>query len=311
MTRPPDFLIVGTPRSGTTLAQRLASEHPDCSLPPETHFFVHLYPRLLKRGVTFPLESRVLKASLEDYLKLPTSAGLALEPDRLMSDYPQAGERPMALFGAIVRHLAEASEQVGEKTPDHLLWWRPITRAFGHVRIIWIARDPRGVVASGLKVPWGMKSPALLAERWRLDVRCMRNAQRVLGLDRMLVVRFEDIVTAPDKGRNEMWRFLDLPAHVAPRQVEDSMLRNPRETWKARAGGPITSARSDAWQDDLPKEVADLVAGICRREMIALGYQVGVVERPRRTIDPLEMAKRTYLRVNRARKQAWIHRQRL
>lgn len=35
----PAFLIVGTPRSGTTLVQRLASELPGVAIPPETHFF--------------------------------------------------------------------------------------------------------------------------------------------------------------------------------------------------------------------------------------------------------------------------------
>ena len=33
------FLMVGTPRSGTTLLQRLACELPGVGMPPETHFF--------------------------------------------------------------------------------------------------------------------------------------------------------------------------------------------------------------------------------------------------------------------------------
>jgi len=45
--RGPDFLIVGSARSGTTLVQRLACELPGVAMPPETHFFDIFLRRLL------------------------------------------------------------------------------------------------------------------------------------------------------------------------------------------------------------------------------------------------------------------------
>lgn len=309
MTAPPGFLIVGTPRSGTTLVQRLASEHPDCSVPPETHFFVHFYPHLVKTGVTFPIDDFALRKCLEDYSKLPTSAGLSLRPDELLNDYPEAGTRPLTLFGAIVRHLAAPSQYVGEKTPDHLFWWRPLTRADEQLKFVWVVRDPRGVVASSLKVPWGMNSPSLLAQRWSLDIRALRKAQRVLGPNRLSVVRFEDVVHDPARQRASIWQFLDLPTGVSSRQVDESMLRKPREEWKGLVAGPISETRSAAWQEELPTELSQLVESICQREMLDFGYDTRTAMRSRLT--RADKLKAVYHRAHRIRKQAWINSQKL
>lgn len=309
MTRPLGFLIVGTPRSGTTLVQRLASEHPDCSIPPETHFFVHFYPHLVRSGLTFPLDARALRKCLEDYSKLPTSAGLSLRPEQLLNDYPEAGTRPLTLFASIVRHLAAPSQRVGEKTPDHLLWWKPLTRADDRLQFIWVVRDPRGVVASSLKVPWGMNSPSLLAQRWRQDIGALRRARRALGPHRLSVVRFEDVVHDPAAQRASMWQFLDLPTGVASRQVDESMLRKPREEWKGLVAGPISEARSAAWQEELPTETSRLVESICQREMVDFGYDIRAAKRSRLT--QADMLKAAYHRASRIRKQAWIDSQKL
>jgi hypothetical protein len=309
MTRRLAFLIVGTPRSGTTLVQRLASEHPDCSVPPETHFFVHFYPQLVRSGVTFPLGGRALRKCLEDYSKLPTSEGLSLRPDDLLNDHPEAGSRPVSLFAAIVRHLAGPSRRVGEKTPDHLLWWKPLARADDQLQFIWVVRDPRGVVASSLNVPWGMNSPSLLAQRWRLDIGALYKARRALEPDRLSVVRFEDVVHDPEGQRASIWQFLHLPTGIPSRQVDESMLRKPREEWKGLAAGPISETRSAAWQEELPTEVSELVESICRREMNDFGYETQVVKRSR--LIRADMLKAVYHRVQRLRKQAWIDRQKL
>ena len=309
MTAALGFLIVGTPRSGTTLVQRLASEHPDCSVPPETHFFVHLYPRLVRSGVRFPLDDRAIRKCLAFYAMLPTSAGLSLRPDELLRNSPGAGARPLSLFRAVVQQLASPSQRLGEKTPDHLLWWKPLTRADERLQFVWVVRDPRGVVASSLKVPWGMTSPTLLAQRWRLDIGALREAKRVLGPDRLSVVRFEDVVRDPEGQRTSIWRFLRLPTGVASRRVDESLLRQRREEWKGLVAEPISETRSAAWREELPVKTSHLVEAICRREMVELGYDT---RSPTRLgLTQADVLKALHHRVQRMRKQAWIDRQEL
>ena len=58
LKRDVDFLIVGTPRSGTTLVQRLACELPGVGMPRETEFWLG-YRSSPLRTASFPLEGEV------------------------------------------------------------------------------------------------------------------------------------------------------------------------------------------------------------------------------------------------------------
>ncbi|MGH9892890.1 MAG: sulfotransferase, partial [bacterium] len=154
MVTAPEFLIVGTPRSGTTLVQRLACELSAVVVPPETHFFSDFYPRL-KRRHSFPLDEASLRQALGSYLKMKTSLGLKLEVDDVVATLDGWCRSPLDLYGAITLRLAGGAELVGEKTPDHLRWWQPLATSLPHLRIVAVTRDPRGVVASRIQAGWG------------------------------------------------------------------------------------------------------------------------------------------------------------
>ena len=92
-----DFMIVGTPRSGTTLIQRLACEIPGVVVPPETHFFVHFYPKLLSAS-DFPLSATELRTALRAYASLPTSEGLQVDEEAVGALLKWHSEGPIDLF---------------------------------------------------------------------------------------------------------------------------------------------------------------------------------------------------------------------
>ncbi len=198
----PAFVIVGTPRSGTTLVQRLASELPGVRVPPETHFFVHFATDLVGRR-TFPLAGETLRNEIGRFAGLDTSRGLDLDEEAIVRHLGGTCERPVALFGAIVRDLAGDAALYGEKTPDHLLWWRPLSEALPQLRIISVVRDPRAVVNSNKAMPFGMGSCAALAERWNADQAQVEDMRRVLGPARTLAMRYEHIVEDTDGARCE------------------------------------------------------------------------------------------------------------
>jgi hypothetical protein len=102
---PPSFLIVGSPRSGTTLVQRLASELPGVHVPPETHFFDTFVAGLMERRA-FPLDRRALEEELDEYLALPTSSQLPLDPSAVVTVLGGRCDSPLELFAAIVETLA-------------------------------------------------------------------------------------------------------------------------------------------------------------------------------------------------------------
>jgi hypothetical protein len=275
------FLIVGTPRSGTTLLQRLASEMPGVRVPPETHFFP-LFGRDLLHRRTFPLGARVLEEELRAYLALPTSRGMDLDPMGLVSELGGECSSILELFAAIVCGLAGPAVMYGEKTPNHLLWWRPLARALPHLRMVAIVRDPRAVVNSYARAPFGMGSHVALAESWSWDQRLVRAAQRELGARRCLVMRYEDVVEDPVSARDNLRGFLDVEAieesSVKPTEADTEPPRPlfmPWETWKESAAGPVVQSRAAAWREELAPREARVISSICRKEMEAFGYDVG------------------------------------
>lgn len=263
-------MIVGSPRSGTTLVQRLACEFAGVAVPPETHFFTTLPAGLARRRRRFPLETVDLKQELAWYASHKAIRGLELDTRRLVERLNGRCASLTALFAALLAELTEDAEIVGEKTPEHLIWWRPITEALPGLRLIVVVRDPRSVVASTKEVPWGHRSHAVWATRWRMDSREILAARRELGTRRCLVLRYEDVVRDPETARHQLGEMLGLSAQALAIQQPIFL---PWETWKSRALAPITTERIERYREVLSPPQVKEVEAICAREMTSFGYK--------------------------------------
>jgi hypothetical protein len=306
------FLIVGTPRSGTTLVQRLATELPGVRVPPETHFFPQFGWDLIHRS-RFPLDAGGIEQEIRRYKSLTTSRGMDLDPGQVVADLEGSCTSALELFQAIVRSLAGTAEMYGEKTPNHLLWWKPLSTAISGLRIVVVVRDPRAVTSSYASAPFGMDSPAALAESWSADQREALHASAELGPDRCLIVRYEDVVHDPEESLEKLRVFLGRPSaesaehHVADGPAPEILM--PWETWKANALRPVMTSRVEAWRTELSPRDANTVAVICKTEMRALGYQDEPDER-KHTRRPLSLSdrwRRWHFKIARARKMRAIN----
>lgn len=273
------FVIVGTARSGTTLAQRLACELPGVRVPHETHFFNRYAGELLARA-SFPLEGAALREEIEQFLAVDTSHGLPLEPDELVERLEGRADSALHLFAGIVAALARDGDVLGEKTPEHLLWWEPLTAALDRLRVVGVVRDPRAVVASQRHVDWGIGSHLLLATQWSLDQQELLRAREQLGSERFLLLRYEDVVEDPSAARASLASFLGVEAdqgrRAAPAGVPPAdRIMLPWEHWKRRTLGPITADRRDAWRAEVPPAEDEQIRVICASEMEQLGYDGG------------------------------------
>lgn len=273
------FMIVGTPRSGTTLVQRLACELPGVQTPPETHFFGFFALDLLRRR-RFPLEDRQLTEELHAFARMNKSRELNIDIPAIERALQGRCESPFEMFEAIVRHLAGDADVYGEKSPEHLLWWNALARSRPGMRFIGVVRDPRATVAShiaafGSKTGWGTRPHIVRAERWKWDQRALHRAASALGPKHFLTLRYEDVVTNPEEAQARIARFL----HVAPvKEVASatkiSRIIQPHERRiKGQAVGPIRTERMDSWRREMSTRQAEQIASICRKEMIRFGYE--------------------------------------
>ena len=233
--------IVGFARSGTTLCQRLVSEHLGLPTLPETHFFERLYKyqtndRYMSpqgaRGLLREL-SELLPINLADYRDL-----LAMDPVRTRDLFlrlvaEQLGSRTQALRG---RWL--------EKTPLHAMHAPRIGKMFSRAQFICMVRNPELAFASrrelnepgkGWGEPW-RPIEALCAE-WRGLMTKMRQFDEQHP-GRVIYVRLEDLSARPGRELSRISRFLGLQADDAQGEVEEETLLQPFETWKADALKP-------------------------------------------------------------------------
>lgn len=288
----PDFLIVGSARSGTTLVQRLACELPGVAMPPETHFFDVFVPGLLRRGAP-PLSGPRLAAEIEKWRQLEQVRGVEVDVAVVMDELGGRCDSLMQLFDALLRHLVTGTgtpqaERYGEKTPKHLWWWRPLTQARPSMKVIAVVRDPRSVVASNLASPWaegvsdwnwGEDLYVALAERWRVDQEEVLLMAEALG-SRCTVLRYEDVVADPAAARRAIGRLIEVDdtAALAGRLAGPAFVL-PWETWKADALDEVHSRRVESWKTDLGGRRSRVVAALCAPVMDRFRYRRTAPER--------------------------------
>ncbi len=269
------FLIIGTARSGTTLVQRLCAELPDVWVPPETHFW-DLADRARHR-FDFPLRARDRTEFAHWLLTELRHRDLGIEPGavaaRLQSSSVRIGL--WQVFDALVAAMSPDVAILGEKTPNHIAWWEHFASARPDLRFIAVVRDPRAVLRSQRTVAWGEPDPWALAERWLAHQRSIRDCERLLGSDRCLVVRYEDLVADTPGHHERIAAFLDVP--FEPAELTDATLAaHPlfpaRESWKDNATDRVTTDRVNTWKETLSELDIAAVQTTCHVEMDHFGY---------------------------------------
>jgi len=193
------------------------------------------------------------------------------------STYAEAMNVLMQTFAA-----REGKPRWGEKTPAHIHRLREILSAFPKARIIHIVRDPRAVVVSAIEAfhcnRFTDKEVYCLVRYW---MRCVKapDKRHELNESNYLLVKYEDLVSRPEKTLKRVCKFLELefvPDMIAfyhkarqylPTDSEGEIVPHHR-----LAQGPFDSSRKERWQDVLSPRHRVLVEMVAGEAMRALGY---------------------------------------
>ena len=154
----PYVFVVGSPRSGTTLLQRMLDAHPQLAVANDTHFIpkaiagiadddVPLTRELVERVIGY---HRFHRLGIDDELARTLAIGA-----ETYASYVGA------LYGAFA--IAHGKGMAGEKTPDYVRSIPLLDRLFPWARFVHIVRDGRDVALSALDWAGEGKGPGRFA----------------------------------------------------------------------------------------------------------------------------------------------------
>ena len=278
----PYLFVVGCPRSGTTLLQRMLDHHPQLAIANDTHFI----PRAIGSSTASknpPLDQELIERvrRYHRFPRLNLSDGVVNEAAASASTYSEFVSNLYSSFARL-----HEKPLAGEKTPDYVRYLPLLYDLFPEARVIHIIRDGRDVALSTLewarpdKGPgrfpmWQEDSIAVCALWWRWQVSTGRQDGKSIGPDLYREVRYEDLVHQPAKVLQDMSKFLRLS--FAPQMLafyEGKTRHEPRLSAKKAWLPPTPGLRE--WRSQMAARDVELFEALAGDLLSELGYERSV-----------------------------------
>lgn len=285
--------ICGHPKAGTSLLTALLDGHPAIiAYPEETLFFRRFLPAIQGKSFeeTLSLADQLLIHIFEwnpenppehqrnypdrDYSDIAASEvkkvfqSYLIESEKTEKDYLEAA---VYAFGAASGLVNSESQCWVEKTPYNELHDEQIFDWWPEAKCIHIIRDPRDNFVSyhRKQLDWSAKK---FAWNWVRSTRDGLVNRMKFGPSRYMLIRFEDLLTDPEKITREIAEFLGIPWQVTmlqPTRVGKSWRGNSMfaEKFQKISVDPI-----GRWEGRIDLVDLALLQFIARKEMAALDY---------------------------------------
>jgi hypothetical protein len=274
--------------------------HPDLHITAETHWFDDLRVKMPKGQ----LDAEQTKACEDWFLSLSHRPfGHQGDPELGWLKREDMKAKVEKLGGGADSHfeaycLLDAEKQNksrwGEKTPRHVFRISDIIETYPHAKIICMARDPRGVVASyrDWKSQGGHDfdkdpehSKALQKEHlrtrasyhiliasllWNSTIKATLAGIQKYGEERIKLLRYEDLVLEPEKTNNSICEWLGIKPDAY--MLDVPMVNSSFQKYDTEGG--INRDPVEGWRKRLSKGEVGTIQSACRKAMQTAGYQI-------------------------------------
>lgn len=279
MKRP--IFIVGANRSGTTLLRLLLNAHSKIAIPDEINYFYGFDPAEVsfENWEAPPFTSDEYARFVDRFLKdnRSTVPGLDLDDVRKeILDGPMNLRRP---YRVLLERWAEqhGKSRWGEKTPGNIYHANILIDMFPDAHFIHLVRDPRAGVESMRRVSFFSDDIVFNAlNRHKIMTHGRSWLKQNVPADQHIEMRYEDLVTAPEKTLKDVCDFLKityepgmLNFHV---DAERYMIEEAASSFNQAATQPISEERIDKWQNRLNDDEIATIELVCQEEMEEFGY---------------------------------------
>ncbi len=307
----PYVFIVGCPRSGTTLLQRMVNSHPQIAITPETHWI----PRVYKKRNGLTAEGFVTPELISHLLELPKFTRLGISRDELVELMGKGQSVSYATFVTGIFDLygkRQGKVLVGDKTPGYARMVSLLHALWPGARFVHLIRDGRDVCLSMASWPkaqqkrpgkfatWNDDPVSTTALWWEFMVRKGREAGRSLGPELYHELRYESLVSHPAEACKALCAFLDLPFHDAMLRFHEGRTKTTPGLDAKHAWLPVTRGLRD-WRSQMPADDVRRFEAVTGDLLDELGY-TRVVSAPQPAV--LEIAAQ--IRIRLAQDPAWL-----
>ncbi|MEV4636016.1 sulfotransferase [Actinoplanes sp. NPDC049548] len=278
------IIVVGCPRSGTTMLQLMLHAHPRIAIPPETRFVLAAYRERQEFGdLRMPENRRALARRIVDRQET-RFCDLGLDPEETVERIAAAQGTLGSVLGTIFQQYAArfGKPRWGDKRPAYLHNVDILLRLFPDAQFINIVRDGRDCVASLKEMSWHRKDIYATVAAWARAVDDARRAARKLGSSQWYELRYEDLVADPHGRLRELCAYLgeDYDAAMAEPSTVAQVAVPSFKTWHARTHTPVTTQRVQSWQSRLTAEEIALCEAALGSRLVANGYELSGAMRP-------------------------------
>lgn len=277
-TQNPLLFVVGCQRSGTTMLQRMLDAHPMLTVAYDSLFIT----RVIKGepiGFDPPLTDKVVQTARSH----PRFDRLGL-PDDAVARAAAGGGTYSGFISRIYDELAVLNRKplAGEKSPGYCRHLPRLHALLPWVKIVHLIRDGRDIALSikdwgkgAAKLDlWKSEPIAAGALWWRRDVERGCGDGRALPGHLYREVRYEDLVTEPDRTLRELSGFLGLPFDPSMAEYHRGRVKQNAGLSAKAAWLPPTKGLRD-WRAQMSARDRELFQAIAGESLSMLGYEPG------------------------------------
>lgn len=276
---PPDnpFFIIGSGRSGTTLLRLVLAAHSRITIPPETWFLIPLSEQLPLLDVLTPEQVEQAIEIIVNHYRWPD---LDIEADELARQARELARPTIRTIADLIYdELAERAgvPRWGDKTPPYAKIAPQIVELFPDAQFIHLVRDGRDVSVSMYRKQWWGRWLIENTSEWRESMGWMKRNREVIDPERILEVRYEDLVLDTEGTARRVCEFLGEdfePAMLSWQETVAQKVPGREMNIHQKLHKPPSPDDTYRWKRELAAPRVFMVEAYLREQLVQEGYQL-------------------------------------
>lgn len=260
----------------------MVGAHSDCICTPESQFKTRvLRHRLLKKTADPDLQA-VFSLIEKDWRFRIWNISLPSVPSSEIHSYAD-----LVLF--LVHVFAEKNAKKHPRiwvdhTPSNIKKENALKllELFPDGKFVHIVRDGRAVAASIIPLDWGANTIERAAHSWRKRVSQYCSVESELGPQRVIRVRYEDLVREPEKTMKELCSFLGITYQPAMAGGKGFHVPDYTAIQHSLIGSRPDSKQIEAWRQLLTSRQVEIFESIAGNLLSTLGYHLMYKAHPKK-----------------------------